>query len=102
MYHKDKTLKNIVCVPTSFQVEQLIRDANLPLGNLFLNNKIDVDFDGADEFESSQLNCIKGGGGCHLQEKMVAFNAKQFVVLVDYRKKSDKLGQNWKKGAKCI
>jgi len=32
------------------------------------------------------------------QEKIVASCSKRFVVIVDYRKKSEKLGQSWKKG----
>lgn len=31
--------------------------------------KIDVTIDGADEVDA-HLNCIKGGGACHLQEKV--------------------------------
>eukprot|EP01121_Diplochlamys_sp_Union-15-3_P015632 TRINITY_DN5212_c0_g1_i3.p1 TRINITY_DN5212_c0_g1~~TRINITY_DN5212_c0_g1_i3.p1 ORF type:complete len:138 (-),score=28.94 TRINITY_DN5212_c0_g1_i3:9-422(-) len=33
-----------------------------------------------------------------LQEKIIAFNAKQFIVIADYRKRSGFLGQQWKKG----
>jgi len=53
---------------------------------------IDVAFDGADEVDTN-LNCIKGGGGCHLQEKLVASNASKFVVVADHRKKSKVLGE---------
>ena len=44
------------------------------------------------------MTCIKGGGGCQLQEKLIAYCAKKFVVIADYRKKSVKLGQNWHNG----
>jgi len=44
------------------------------------------------------LNCIKGGGGCQTQEKIVASCSKQFVVVADYRKDSSILGEQWKKG----
>uniref|UniRef100_A0A8C0VSV0 ribose-5-phosphate isomerase n=1 Tax=Cyanistes caeruleus TaxID=156563 RepID=A0A8C0VSV0_CYACU len=67
----------IVCIPTSFQ--------------------LDVAIDGADEVDSD-LNLIKGGGGCLTQEKIVAGFAKCFIVIADYRKKSDSLGEQWKKG----
>ena len=99
LYHKEKTLKDIVCVPTSFQASELLNKYKLPIGDLFSNFNIDVDLDGADEVDDL-LHVIKGGGGCHMQEKMVAFNAKQFVVLVDWTKKSPTLGTNWKKGIK--
>lgn len=58
---------------------------------------IDVTIDGADEVDA-QLNCIKGGGGCQLQEKIVAFSSKQFIVIADFRKESSTLGQQWTKG----
>jgi ribose 5-phosphate isomerase A len=58
---------------------------------------VDVAIDGADEVDPA-LNCIKGGGGCHLQEKLVAAYAKQFVVIADFRKQSPALGTVWRKG----
>lgn len=48
--------------------------------------------DGADEVDL-KLNCIKGGGACQLQEKVVASCAKIFVVVADYRKESKTLGE---------
>ncbi|KAI8809218.1 ribose-5-phosphate isomerase [Cladochytrium replicatum] len=84
-------------IPTSFQAKQLILDANLPLGDLNQFPELDVAFDGADEVDS-ELNCIKGGGGCHVQERLVAYNAKTFVVVADDRKDSEVLGERWNKG----
>jgi ribose 5-phosphate isomerase A len=54
---------------------------------------IDVAFDGADEVDSN-LNCIKGGGACHLQEKLIISNSNKFIVIADYRKKSNILSTN--------
>jgi len=95
--------KNIVCVPTSFQSRNLIMLNGLRLGDVEAYPEIDVAIDGADEVDEA-LNCIKGGGGCHLQEKVVAFNAKKFVVIADNRKDSKRLGGKWKKGipVSCI
>jgi ribose 5-phosphate isomerase A len=62
-----------------------------------LSKKIDLTIDGADECDKD-LICIKGGGGCHLQEKLVAYAAKNFIVIADIRKRSNKLGQNWNHG----
>lgn len=44
--------------------------------------KLDVAFDGADEVDKD-LCLIKGGGGCHLQEKLVAYTAKQLIIIAD-------------------
>ncbi len=52
---------------------------------------IQIAFDGADEVDDA-FNCIKGGGGCMLQEKLVASAASHLVILVDSRKDSSLLG----------
>jgi len=44
---------------------------------------LDCAIDGADEVDKD-LNLIKGGGGCLLQEKIVASCANQFVIIADY------------------
>ncbi|OQR81584.1 ribose-5-phosphate isomerase, partial [Thraustotheca clavata] len=87
----------IKCIPSSFQASQLIAQHGLNLTNFDTNPVIDIAIDGADEVDT-QLNCIKGGGGCHLQEKIVISNAKKFVIVADYRKESSFLGENWTQG----
>ena len=76
---------------------QLCQTAGLPLSTLNTHPVLDVAIDGADEVDRS-LNLIKGGGGCHLQEKLVAAYAKTFVVIADFRKQSSALGSVWRKG----
>ncbi|KAJ1534625.1 hypothetical protein HK096_003670 [Nowakowskiella sp. JEL0078] len=93
----DGGLKIDACIPTSFQARQLIMAANLPLGELNTYPELDVAFDGADEVDHN-LNCIKGGGGCHVQERLVAYNARKFVIVADDRKDSSVLGTTWNKG----
>jgi ribose 5-phosphate isomerase len=44
--------------------------------------QLDLAIDGADEVDE-QFNCIKGGGGCQTQEKLVALCAKKFFVIAD-------------------
>lgn len=87
----------MICIPSSFQATQLILKHGLTLGDLSQYPVIDVAIDGADEVDVD-LNCIKGGGGCQLQEKIVIANAKQFVIIADYRKDSRTLGTTWTKG----
>ncbi len=87
----------IICIPTSFQSKQMIIDAQLTLGSLNQFPKLDIAFDGADEVDAD-LNLIKGGGGCLVQEKIVAKNADKFVVIVDWRKISTRLGDYWRSG----
>lgn len=87
----------VTCVPTSFQAKQLIVKHKLTLGELDTNPVIDVTIDGADEVDSN-LTLIKGGGGCLLQEKIVASCSKKLIVIADYTKDSVKLGDRYKKG----
>ncbi|KAF7284849.1 hypothetical protein GWI33_021492 [Rhynchophorus ferrugineus] len=88
---------NIICVPTSFQSRQLILKNNLTLSDLEVASQLDICIDGADEVDCN-LNLIKGGGGCLLQEKIVASCSKELIVIADYTKNSSLLGQQYKKG----
>jgi ribose 5-phosphate isomerase A len=97
--HEDDILQGeIVCVPTSFQSKQLILEEGLALGDLERYPEVDIAIDGADEVDVRTLDCIKGGGGCQTQEKLVAYNAKMFVVVADHTKESGMLGAKWRKG----
>jgi len=87
----------LIFIPSSFQSKQLISQGKLQLGDLDIYPEIDVTIDGADEIDHS-LNLIKGGGGCQTQEKIIASNSKKFIIVADYRKKSQFLGEQWKKG----
>ena len=88
---------DLKCVPTSFQSRQLIVGNGLTLVSLDQYPVIDLDIDGADEIDKS-LNLIKGGGGCLVQEKIIASASKKLVIIADYTKKSEFLGENWKNG----
>ncbi|CAG8487699.1 7758_t:CDS:2 [Ambispora gerdemannii] len=88
---------NFVFIPTSFQSRHLIVHNGLTLGDVDQYPEIDVTIDGADEVDEN-LNAIKGGGGCHLREKVVAEAAKKFIIVADYRKNSKTLGEKWKQG----
>ncbi|CAG9791961.1 unnamed protein product [Diatraea saccharalis] len=87
----------VTCIPTSFQAKQLIFKHNLTLGELDTNPILDVTIDGADEVDAN-MTLIKGGGGCLLQEKIVASCSKIMIVIADYTKDSKKLGERYKKG----
>ena len=70
-------------VPTGYQSKTLVIEAGLvPIEFDALPDgaMIDVAFDGADEVDED-LNCIKGGGACLYQEKLVAMRSKQFICV---------------------
>ncbi|HRD41172.1 MAG TPA: ribose-5-phosphate isomerase RpiA [Prochlorococcaceae cyanobacterium AMR_MDS_5431] len=87
---KKKELNDIVGVTTSFQGEVLATELGIPLKSLNSISHIDLAIDGADEVDP-HFQLIKGGGACHVQEKLVAARAKKFVVVVDSTKLVDKL-----------
>ncbi|TFK60657.1 ribose-5-phosphate isomerase [Pluteus cervinus] len=96
--------KDRVFIPTvlalsvsGFQSKELIVESRLNLGDVDQYPVIDVTLDGADEVDRS-LNCIKGGGACHLREKVLAEAAKTFILVADYRKNVEYLGTNWQPG----
>ncbi len=83
-------LRDIVGITTSFQGEVLASELSIPLKSLSAVDQIDLAIDGADEVDPS-FQLIKGGGACHVQEKLVASLAKRFVVVVDSTKIVDRL-----------
>ena len=88
---------SLVCIPTSYQSKQLLIKHGLTIGSLDQYSDIDLTIDGADEIDDD-LNLIKGGGGCLVQEKIVASNSRSFIVIADWRKKSSQLGEKWRTG----
>jgi len=84
-------LRGIRGVPTSRASEQRAREVNIPIVALAENIPLDVAVDGADEIDPS-LNLIKGLGGALLREKIIAQNARQFIVIADTSKNVPILG----------
>ncbi|MFO7628873.1 MAG: ribose-5-phosphate isomerase RpiA [Prochlorococcaceae cyanobacterium] len=83
-------LSDITGVTTSFQGEVLAAELGIPLKSLNAIERIDLAIDGADEVDPA-FQLIKGGGACHVQEKLVARRAERFVVVVDSTKLVDTL-----------
>ena len=83
-------LKNIKGVPTSFQSEVLALELGIPLIDLASVEKIDLAIDGADEVDP-KFQLIKGGGACHVREKLVAAKANRLLIVVDETKLVEKL-----------
>ena len=87
-------LQNIKAVATSFQAEVLALQLNIPLIDLASVSKIDLAIDGADEVDPG-FNLIKGGGACHVREKLVASKADQLLIVVDETKLVQNLNQSF-------
>lgn len=92
---KSGEIKDVVGVTTSFQGEVLASELGIPLKSLSSVSEIDLAIDGADEVDT-KFQLIKGGGACHVQEKLVAALAKKFIVVVDSTKLVEKLNLDFK------
>jgi ribose 5-phosphate isomerase A len=77
-------------VPTSRATAALAAELGIPIVEELIG-QIDLAVDGADEVDP-KLSLIKGAGGAHLREKLVAVAARRFVIVVDESKLVDKLG----------
>ena len=73
---------NIKGIPTSIHTKRIAAEEKIPLTSLEENPVIDITIDGADEVDSN-LNLIKGGGGALTREKIIAFNSKKVIIVID-------------------
>ena len=79
----------LVCVATSPETETVARELGLhiePFDSATKLARIDIAVDGADQVARDGW-IVKGGGGAHTREKIVAAAAERFVVIAS----SDKL-----------
>jgi len=82
---------HIMGVPTSHQAFTLAIRSGIPTTTLDEHPQLDLAIDGADQIDT-KLNLIKGMGGALTREKIVASAAKQFIVVADETKLTEKLG----------
>lgn len=82
----------VKAVGSSIATEGLARGAGIEIVPFADVSDIDIYIDGADEVDA-RFNLIKGGGGALVREKIVAFNSKSFVVIVDSSKRVATLGR---------
>ena len=78
-------------IPTSIHTKRIAKEEKIPLTTLDEHPEIDITIDGADEVDSN-LNLIKGGGGALTREKIIAYNSKKVIIVVDDSKVVKALG----------
>ena len=83
-------LTDIRCVATSVATEEQARDLGVPVEEFSELQRLDIAIDGTDQVTPDGW-LIKGGGGAHLREKIVAAAAERFVVIADSSKPVDSL-----------
>ncbi|MFC0514295.1 ribose 5-phosphate isomerase A [Mucilaginibacter angelicae] len=79
---------------SSFKTTQLLSKYGLRIQSPALLNKLDIYFDGCDQFDS-ELNALKSGGGIHTTEKILASMAQEFILLGDEGKFSPQLNATY-------
>ncbi len=82
----------IRAIATSDASRDLAVKLGIPITTFEETPMLDINVDGADEVAPG-LALIKGGGGAHLREKIVASAAKQFIVVADATKAVPQLGK---------
>jgi ribose 5-phosphate isomerase A len=83
---------DVVGVPTSEATRRQAAELGIRLATLDDLDELDLTVDGADELDP-QLRLIKGGGGAHLREKLVALASRRMVVIADESKEVATLGR---------
>src|SRR3954447_948719 len=71
---------NIRCVATSIATEVAARGLGLDVEPFERLDRLDIAIDGADQIDPDGW-LVKGGGGAHTREKIVAAAADRFVVI---------------------
>lgn len=78
-------LRDLVCVASSPRTEHAARSLGLELRALEEVGELDLYLDGADQIDPAGW-LIKGGGGAHTREKILAAAARRFVVIASAEK----------------
>jgi ribose 5-phosphate isomerase A len=76
---------DIVCAATSPRTEHAARELGLRIEDLASIDRFDITIDGADQVAPDGW-LVKGGGGAHTREKIIAAAADRFVVIADSTK----------------
>ena len=86
----ERGLSGLRCVATSPATAARARELGLPVEAFERLDHLDIAIDGADQVDPAGW-LVKGGGGAHFREKIVAAAAERFVVIVDSAKPVDEL-----------
>ncbi len=79
----------VTCVTSSFDSRMLAIENGIFVTDTDAIEDIDLAVDGADKVTKTAL--LKGGGGALTREKIIDYNAKSFLVIVDDSKVVDRL-----------
>lgn len=83
-------VKDLRCVATSIATERQARELGIPVEDFDSLQSLDLAIDGTDQV-SPERWLVKGGGGAHTREKIVAAAAERFVVIADSSKPVERI-----------
>lgn len=78
-------------VASSLRTSEKLKSFNIPVYDLNTIDQVQLYVDGADEIDG-HFQMIKGGGGAHMREKLLATVAQQFICIADESKQVELLG----------
>jgi ribose 5-phosphate isomerase A len=78
------------CVATSEATEEQARELGLEVEAFDALVRLDIAIDGADQIDPQRW-LVKGGGGAHTREKIVAAASRRFVVIADSGKPVERI-----------
>jgi ribose 5-phosphate isomerase A len=87
----ERGVKDLRCVATSVATADQARELGIPVDDFDRLERLDLAIDGADQISPDRW-LVKGGGGAHTREKIVAATAERFVVIADSTKPVDRIG----------
>jgi ribose 5-phosphate isomerase A len=85
-----RQLKGLRCVATSVATEEEAKALGIPVEPFDKLDRLDIAIDGADQVAPDHW-LVKGGGGAHTREKIVAASAERFIVIADSSKAVDRI-----------
>jgi ribose 5-phosphate isomerase A len=85
---------DVAGIPTSQHTADRCRELGIALLGPDDVERVDLCVDGADELDRD-LTLVKGGGGAHLREKVVATMAERFVVIATRDKLVERLADSF-------
>jgi ribose 5-phosphate isomerase A len=86
----ERDLKDLRCVATSVATGQQAKELGIPVEPFDRLDRLDIAIDGADQVAPDRW-LVKGGGGAHTREKIVAATAERFVVIADSSKTVERI-----------
>ena len=79
---------------SSFATREILRAGGFAVGEAGSTVRLDLYFDGCDQFDR-RLSALKSGGGIHTSEKVMAAMADEFILVGDAGKRVEQLGSEY-------